>query len=80
MVRGRSVWATAGILFALAVSTKTAWALSGQWEYNDTKNQWYYWNEKGERLTGRKELGGVLQRHRVHGQKILLPLQPRKKQ
>ena len=59
MVRGRrSVWATAGILFALAVSTKTGWALSGQWEYNDKKNQWYYWNEKGERLTGRKELGG----------------------
>ena len=55
MVRGRrSVWATAGILFALAVSTKTAWALSGQWEYNDTKNQWYYWNEKGNVLQEEK--------------------------
>ncbi len=47
-----------GILLAFGLYTNMAWASGGQWEYKDASNEWYYLDENGERVTGRRELSG----------------------
>lgn len=52
------IWQMAPAMRFAGDCTGTAWASGGQWEYNDAGNLWYYLDEKGEKVKGKKELNG----------------------